>query len=531
MSKEEILNAVADIAPRIQQRNNREERGDIEPINASVLVKMLRQGNNRINRQTLQALGVTEWDKMPTESTASEWLIDLLCEVLAWDDVGGYWVLCDGKTWQRCTEKRAQRVVKLVLLAALPEGFGLNQFRNVMAFFQGDHAVNKWNEGRHLLPLSNGVLDLTTQTVTPYRAGMWFNWRLPFAYDPNADCPTIKQWLQEATQGKEGMVHFLRAWMKAVLTGRTDLQKYLELIGAGGTGKSTFLNLLSELVGVKNTFTTNLHNLEKNRFEGASIYGKRLLLITDSDSYGGEVANLKAVTGGDLIRYEAKGKQQSEPFKPTCLVAIAANQVIQSKDYTSGLMRRRITLQFDYRPSEADKARFNHERGGMMGVMKKELSGLLNWLLALPDDAVTDAINAPCDVVTASTLEAMLDSNPLAQWLDDCCLYAPDYFTYTGSNKNAQDSQVINSALYPNYVNWCEEAGHRVIAVRSFVKAVVDLSQTHGMDVKRGRKKDGWGLVGLRLRNSSDSQIRTPITGYIHATNSADSSKTSALIS
>ncbi|MDQ7074050.1 MAG: phage/plasmid primase, P4 family [Gammaproteobacteria bacterium] len=502
-----------------------------QPVNAPALRRLLRQGKRRSSQAELDDLAVKEWEKMPAESTASEWLTDLLCEVLAWDDVGGYWVLCDGKTWQRCTEKRAQRVVKLVLLAALPDGFGLNPFRNVMVFFQGDYAVNEWNEGRHLLPLDNGVLDLTRQTLTPYTAGMWFNWRLPFAHNPKADCPTIKQWLHEATQGDESMVHFLRSWMKAVLTGRTDLQKYLELIGAGGTGKSTFLNLLSELVGIKNTFTTNLHNLEKNRFEGASIYGKRLLLITDSDSYGGEVANLKAMTGGDMIRYEAKGKQQREPFKPTCLVAIAANQVIQSKDYTSGLMRRRITLQFNHRPTERDKARFAGKKGGMLGVMKSELSGLLNWLLELSDDAVTEAINAPCQVVSDSTLEAMLDSNPVAQWVEDNCIYAPDTFTLNGSNTSAEDPALIASMLYPNYANWCEEAGHRPVTVRKLGAAVIDLCQTHKLDVKADRKKSGRGLMGLRLRTASDGAIRTPIMGYLSDTQSGDPSKISAIIS
>jgi phage/plasmid-associated DNA primase len=51
---------------------------------------------------------------------------------------------------------------------------------------------------------------------------------------------------------------------------------------------------------------TTLEQLEKNRFETAAIYGKKLLLITDSDKYGGEVSTLKAITGGDPIRFEKK---------------------------------------------------------------------------------------------------------------------------------------------------------------------------------------------------------------------------------
>ena len=38
-------------------------------------------------------------------------------------------------------------------------------------------------------------------------------------------------------------VQVLRAYAKAVVTRRVDLQRYLETLGPGGTGKGTSLNL------------------------------------------------------------------------------------------------------------------------------------------------------------------------------------------------------------------------------------------------------------------------------------------------
>jgi len=111
----------------------------------------------------------------------------------------------------------------------------------------------------------------------------------------------------------------------------------MEAIGPGGTGKSTFMNLAQRLLGERNTYVTTLNQLEENRFEGAAIYRKRLLVITDSERYGGEVTQLKAITGQDPIRYEKKHKQQGEElsrFTPTCMVIVAANEIPQTADYT-----------------------------------------------------------------------------------------------------------------------------------------------------------------------------------------------------
>jgi putative DNA primase/helicase len=129
-----------------------------------------------------------------------------------------------------------------------------------------------------------------------------------------------------------------------IVKGRSDLQRYLELVGPGGTGKSTYIRLAMALVGLRNTHTTTLQRLEGNRFETASIRGKRLVVITDSERYAGNVSVLKAITGGDSLPYEAKFQQSTGGFTPTTMVVVAANEVVQSADYTSGLERRRLTV-------------------------------------------------------------------------------------------------------------------------------------------------------------------------------------------
>ena len=71
--------------------------------------------------------------------------------------------------------------------------------------------------------------------------------------------------------GDRDLVQLMRAYLLGIVTGRTDWQKYLELVGAGVTGKSNFTRLATALVGQENVHTTTLKKLEKSKFETASI--------------------------------------------------------------------------------------------------------------------------------------------------------------------------------------------------------------------------------------------------------------------
>jgi putative DNA primase/helicase len=257
------------------------------------------------------------------------------------------------------------------------------------------------------------------------------------------------------TEGDKKQLRFLRATIRAALTGRADLQKYLEIIGGGGTGKSTFMNLLAALVGEENVISTDLKNLENNRFEGASIYGKKLVLITDSERYGGEVSKLKSLTGQDPIRCEQKNKQQHASFVFGGFVVMAANEPIQSTDYTSGLSRRRITLHFTRKVPEAEKTYWK-ERGGLLEAMRRELPGLLNWVLQLSDDEVTKIIDDGGAITAESNLKAAMATNPIARWLDENCVSATNVIAYVGKKKIEKDEngnpryQDAYGKLYPN---------------------------------------------------------------------------------
>jgi putative DNA primase/helicase len=198
-----------------------------------------------------------------------------------------------------------------------------------------------------LLPFRNCVLNLKTKQCVPHVRELYLTWQLPFDYDPAATCKPVTAWLSETVGNDPLQVELLRAYLKAVITGRADFHRFLELIGPGGSGKGTFIRLAEALVGRKNVHVTELKHLETNRFESSNIYGKRLCVIVDAEKYSGDVSVLKAMTGGDSLRYEEKHKQCGQPFRYGGMVVIAANLDMGSSDYSSGLARRRITVRFE----------------------------------------------------------------------------------------------------------------------------------------------------------------------------------------
>jgi putative DNA primase/helicase len=89
----------------------------------------------------------------------------------------------------------------------------------------------------------NGVLDLKTRKLLLHSPQNQLTWCLPYAYNLLATCDPIKDWLLEMCRGDRQLIELMRAYLLGIVTGRTDWQKYLELIGPGGAGKSTFTRL------------------------------------------------------------------------------------------------------------------------------------------------------------------------------------------------------------------------------------------------------------------------------------------------
>lgn len=361
----------------------------------------------------------------------------------------------------------------------------------------GSAAYDTWNREKHLLPMRNGVLDIRTGDLLPHSPGLMMPWMLPHDYDQDATCPVTEDFMRQLSQGDKATETVLYCFLAALLHGRADLQKYLECIGLAGTGKSTYIRLCTALVGDANVAITTMKQLHENRFETANIYGKRLVVISDADKYGGSVDVFKAITGEDPIRYEEKNKQPGKPFIFGGMVIVAGNQPIQFNDNSTAMVRRRIPIHLDAR---LDKSRVDI---ALSDKMQAEMPGLVNKLLSYTQADIASALKDTQQRRAMAERRSMCETNPIAAWINEMLIQ-----DLTGKAQVGLSSNNASDCLYPNYAKYCDDTGRKgIVGLQSFSRSVLDILGYVGIQAEKKREGSGTYIYGVRLRGVYDDGI------------------------
>jgi putative DNA primase/helicase len=372
-----------------------------------------------------------------------------------------------------------------------------------------------WTKSRGYIPFRNGVLDTTTlEFEEGRRKELYLRHKLPYEYDAKAQCPEFMRWITSALD--KGQEILIQAFARALLTGYTAGERFLHLVGPGGTGKSTMQQLMVALAGFHGTHTSSLEVIETNKFESYNLIGKKLLLLTDESNYNRRMDVLKKLTSAsDTLRAERKYGKEIISFKPECLVCIASNEHITSNDSSSGLERRRLTILMDkvVDPS-LRKELISVFDDRIEGAFVPEMSGIVTWALSMPYATMKDVLANPTKHVPSlnrTNIEALLFNNQFVAWLHDCCLYAPNSVTPVGQGArkpNTDEAEkgmyVANAygALYPSYANFCKACGYKPAAKHRFVERTKEaLTNILKLPNVKVVLNDGIpGIKGLRIK-------------------------------
>ena len=372
-----------------------------------------------------------------------------------------------------------------------------------------------WSKGRRYIPFQNGVLDSDTFDFhSGQQKDLYLRSKLAYDYDPEAKCPEFLKWVNKALD--TGQALLIQAFCRALLTGYTAGERFLHLVGPGGTGKSTMQQLMIALAGFSGSHTSSLEIIETNKFETYNLIGKRLLLLTDESNYNKRMDVLKKLTSAsDTLRAERKYGKEIISFKPECLVCIASNEHISSNDSSSGLERRRLTIVMDkvVPPSERRELLSVYD-DRLEGDFVPEMSGIVSWALSLSYDKMRDILANPVKHVPSiakTNIEALMFNNQFVSWLGECCLYSPNSATVIGrgaskpSTDEAERGLYVKdsySELYASYVNFCKACGYKAAAKPRFVErtreALVNILKLSscGLTFKNGLP----AITGLRLK-------------------------------
>ena len=269
--------------------------------------------------------------KLPPADELAHRIAEDYRDRLAYNNESGFWMRYEADlkgVWSRETDEYIEAILSKILDGLNITGYGSHSYiTNIVKKLRCLLIERFWNEkpSKELIPFQNGVLEVQSRKFLPHSPGYKFTWALPRDYNLLAtDYPHIDRFLTEAVDGNEKLKNILLCFCNAVLLGRSDLQRFLHLIGPGGTGKGTFMRLLTDLIGLVNMHSSTLEDICSNRFELANIYKKRLVVLWDEDKKSGNLGRFKSLTGEDYLRAEEKGKKAFS-FKYDGMVVISSN--------------------------------------------------------------------------------------------------------------------------------------------------------------------------------------------------------------
>src|SRR5262249_46705090 len=151
----------------------------------------------------------------------------------------------------------------------------------------------------------------------------------PTEYDSSASAPTWDAFLARVMNNDEELVKFLQRAVGYSLTGITSERVLFLLFGIGRTGKSTFLEVIRDVLGdyAMRTATTTLMVKRNETIPNDVARLKGARFVSASEAEEGQrfaTALLKELTGGDTITARFMRAEYFE-FRPEFKLWLATN--------------------------------------------------------------------------------------------------------------------------------------------------------------------------------------------------------------
>lgn len=411
---------------------------------------------------------------------------DLFEDSIRFDaSVKQFWRYDGNGMWANCSDEYVFGIVQEYLEEAI-DTFSPSYVRNVIEFARKDFLHEGWTEMSSLayLPFENGVLEMTSKQLLPHSPDYGFTWQLPRSYSAiEASWGNIDGFLDSLCVGNKQLKELAIAFCAAVLTGRSDLHKFLYLFGSGRNGKGVFSSLLSMLIGRENTHTTTMNDLNTNRFEPANLRGKRLVLMSDEDKYTGGIGILKSASGGDPLRHEDKGKKAGT-FHFRGMIVISANSPTFVGSGGYALFARKIDFPCLARIAENDRRDLTPE-------LELDLTAFTTYLLSLDSEWVTATIRGAGSVEAVKQLnwQMTIREDSIAAFYDEKLIIDPKESIGCG-------------ALYSLYKSYCDDSGLKAKGINNFTPSLVELcNDSLGHSIAHKHTNAGKVIKGLRLRH------------------------------
>ncbi|AZA84955.1 DNA primase [Chryseobacterium lactis] len=313
-----------------------------------------------------------------------------------------------------------------------------------------------------LINLLNGTFEISSQgtQLRAFNRDDFISYQLPFIYDPKAEAPLFKAYLNKVLPDMERQrvlaEYFGFVFIKHGSNALKE-EKALILYGTGANGKSVFFEIVNSLLGEENVSSYSLQSLtNENGYFRAKIANKLV-------NYASEInGNLEASTFKQLVSGEPVEARlpYGEPFilKQYSKLIFNCNELPKDVEHTNAYFRRFLIIPFDVTipPEEQDKNL--HTK-----IIENELSGVFNWVLEGLNRLLEQKQFSECEAAQKAVENYRMESNSVQMFLND--------HEYQSSLKRYR----LIKELYYEYRVFCTDEGNVPFKKTNFIKQLKTL--------------------------------------------------------
>ena len=329
-----------------------------------------------------------------------------------------------------------------------------------------------------LFNVRNGTIDLRNGNVREQMPEDLITRIANVEYIPNADCPVWKKFIMEIMNYNTELIHFIQNAAGWAITGDTSEQTMFILFGTGANGKSTFLNVIMNLLGdyaiATPTETFMLKKSEQITNDIARLRGTRFVTTTETEQ-GKRLSEplIKQITGNDRMTARFLYGEYFN-FIPTFKIFMATNHKPVIKGTDHGIWRRIKLIPFVTRIEEDRQDKHLEQK------LMTEGSGILNWLIEGARRWCKEGLRTP-NIIISATDEYRAEMDVIGNFLKERCVLEPEF-------------SIRARELFKCYQDWCDDHNEHAVSERFFGLRLKELS------IEQKRLGDGRYWQGIQLR-------------------------------
>lgn len=306
----------------------------------------------------------------------------------------------------------------------------------------------------NLIAFKNGVYNIENGEFTDFSPDYIITNKINWNYNPASESKLAENTLKKLSCNDEKIEALLKEVVGYCFYRYNELGKAFILTGDKSNGKSTFLDMISYLLGAENISSLDLAELGE-RFKTAELFGKLANIGDDiKGDFIPDLAIFKKLVTGDRVNVERKGLNPFE-FNNYSKMLFSANKIPRVKDETGAVLRRLIIVPFNAKFSKDDKDYDPYIKYKLRSSEVMEyliLEGLKGLKSVLENKGFTIS-----EKVDAELQEFDEMNNPILMYVQD---YADD---------------IVNNStneVYLSYTSYCRESGLNPLGKIQFCRQI-----------------------------------------------------------